>query len=254
MRNWCAQGSSRTSDSLPPRAPFRTALSMRRDTWRTTVRIIDGTRASNASGAPGSIPCSSSQSSKPEPGTKNTARCASTRVSTAKAAWSCTTAGANSSRARATTLARSHNGRSWSLASYTPGSMPRSFLMRCRSRSRRFGVRQRSAPTRLRGAAACLRRSGRAGRETARHHDRHSRSKDRRPRGATSLNPDLVTALHDTRLTANWSMHDGVSFSADEVADLSELVREVVEILYVQPAARSALAVARAARRGGESA
>jgi hypothetical protein len=57
--------------------------------------------------------------------------------------------------------------------------------------------------------------------------------------------------MHDTRLTANWSVHDGVSFSPEEVADLSELVREAAEILYVQPARRAALAAARAARRGG---
>lgn len=69
----------------------------------------------------------------------------------------------------------------------------------------------------------------------------------------TGLEPDLVTALHDTRLTGNWSLHDGVEFSRDEIEDLAELVKDTVEILYVQPARRAAMAAARAQRRGGQT-
>ena len=67
-----------------------------------------------------------------------------------------------------------------------------------------------------------------------------------------SLEPDLVDGLHDTRLTGNWSVHDGVAFSDDEISDLSELVKDAVEILYVQPAKRKAMAAARITRRGGK--
>lgn len=67
------------------------------------------------------------------------------------------------------------------------------------------------------------------------------------------LAQDLIDALHDTRLTGNWSLHDGVEFTRDEIDDLSGLVMEVVEIVYVQPARRAAMAANRAARRGGQT-
>lgn len=106
----------------------------------------------------------------------------------------------------------------------------------------------------FRGAAACLRA---AVEQIAKDHGITSgnvESKIDALAEQSGLDEEVATALHDTRLTANWSMHDGVSFSADEVADLSELVREAVEILYVQPARREAMAADRAQRRGGKTA
>jgi ribosomal protein L37AE/L43A len=60
---------------------------------------------------------------------------------------------------------------------------------------------------------------------------------------------DIVRDLHEARLTGNWSLHDGVTFSADEVADVAVLIEDAVEALYVEPARRLAMRKARAARR-----
>jgi hypothetical protein len=103
-----------------------------------------------------------------------------------------------------------------------------------------------------RGAAACLRG---AVEQIAKGHG--AVGKDLREKitdlgSKMSLEPDLVDGLHDTRLTGNWSVHDGVAFSDDEISDLSELVKDAVEILYVQPAKRKAMAAARITRRGGK--
>jgi hypothetical protein len=65
-------------------------------------------------------------------------------------------------------------------------------------------------------------------------------------RGATR---EIVEDLHEARLLGNWSLHDGLEFSAEEVADVADLIAEAVHILYVQPEERRALRDARKARR-----
>ena len=105
---------------------------------------------------------------------------------------------------------------------------------------------------RSRGAAGCLRA---AVEQIAK--ERGAKGKDIQTRidelgRITNLDSNIVKALHDTRLTGNWSLHDGVEFSHDEIEDLSQLVNETVQILYVQPAQRAAMAAARTARRGGK--
>jgi hypothetical protein len=66
------------------------------------------------------------------------------------------------------------------------------------------------------------------------------------------LDANMIRDLHDTRLTGNWSLHDGVTFDADEVADVAAMVEEAVEVIYVQSARRASLAAKRTARRQGQ--
>jgi len=68
-----------------------------------------------------------------------------------------------------------------------------------------------------------------------------------------ALGTDMIRDLHDARLTGNWSLHDRVTFAADEVADVASLIEEAVDVIYVQPARRAAIAAARTARRQGEA-
>ncbi|MFE5302006.1 hypothetical protein [Streptomyces sp. NPDC056632] len=46
----------------------------------------------------------------------------------------------------------------------------------------------------------------------------------------------------------NDSIHHNVEYSADEIADLAELIMETTEILYVQPAQRLRMAEAQKQR------
>ncbi|MFM9449157.1 DUF4145 domain-containing protein [Streptomyces acidiscabies] len=62
------------------------------------------------------------------------------------------------------------------------------------------------------------------------------------------LPQDVVDAMHDARVVGNDSVHQGVEYAADEIADLAEILAEVVELLYVQPAKRKRMSDARAAR------
>jgi Domain of unknown function (DUF4145) len=66
---------------------------------------------------------------------------------------------------------------------------------------------------------------------------------------AQGVDADIVRDLHEARLTGNWSLHEGVEFTAEEVADLAQLIEDAVELLYVQPAYRDAMRQARAERR-----
>jgi hypothetical protein len=63
------------------------------------------------------------------------------------------------------------------------------------------------------------------------------------------VDQDIVNDLHEARLLGNWSLHEGLEFSAEEVADVAELINDAVEILYVQPGRRQAMREARAQRR-----
>jgi hypothetical protein len=65
------------------------------------------------------------------------------------------------------------------------------------------------------------------------------------------VDPDLVRDLHEARLLGNWSLHQGVEFTAEEVGDVAMLIRDAVEVLYVQPKKREAMRLAREERRRG---
>ncbi|MFD5921729.1 DUF4145 domain-containing protein [Kitasatospora sp. NPDC058201] len=60
---------------------------------------------------------------------------------------------------------------------------------------------------------------------------------------------EIVDDLHEARFLGNWSLHDGLEFSAEEVGDVAELITEAVHVLYVQPEERRAMRNARNARR-----
>lgn len=68
---------------------------------------------------------------------------------------------------------------------------------------------------------------------------------------AQGVDQDLVRDLHEARLLGNWSLHEGLEFSAAEVADVADLIQDAVEVLYVQPARRQAMREAREQRRLG---
>ncbi|MFD6114029.1 DUF4145 domain-containing protein [Streptomyces yangpuensis] len=65
---------------------------------------------------------------------------------------------------------------------------------------------------------------------------------------------EVVRDLDEARLLGNWSLHEGLNFSHDEVADVASLINEAVFLLYVQPEQRAALRAARQARRDGHRA
>lgn len=60
---------------------------------------------------------------------------------------------------------------------------------------------------------------------------------------------DIVEDLHQGRMLGNWSLHDGLEFSADEVADVADLIYEALFQIYVQPAQRAALRASRKSKR-----
>ncbi|WP_079181385.1 DUF4145 domain-containing protein [Streptomyces sp. Tue 6075] len=65
---------------------------------------------------------------------------------------------------------------------------------------------------------------------------------------AQGLPGDIITALDETRVVGNDSVHQGVAYSAEELADIAELVAEAAVLLYVQPAQRRRMAESRKKR------
>ncbi len=68
------------------------------------------------------------------------------------------------------------------------------------------------------------------------------------------LGPDLIDDLHEARMLGNDSVHQGLIYSVDEVADVAELIIEIAEHLYVQPARKAAMRQSRAQRRAAANA
>jgi hypothetical protein len=66
-----------------------------------------------------------------------------------------------------------------------------------------------------------------------------------------SLSDELVSDLHEARMLGNDSIHAGITYSAEEVADVAHLIEEAVLVLYVQPEEKRAMREARKARREG---
>ncbi|MET9330853.1 DUF4145 domain-containing protein [Streptomyces cellulosae] len=60
---------------------------------------------------------------------------------------------------------------------------------------------------------------------------------------------EIADAFHEARFVGNDAAHDGLAYSAEEIADIAELINEAVLVLYVQPAQRAKMAAQRAARR-----
>lgn len=66
-----------------------------------------------------------------------------------------------------------------------------------------------------------------------------------------SLAVEIVDDLHEARMLGNDSIHDGLEYSADEIADVAGLIEEATVQLYVQPAERLRMREARKTRRSG---
>lgn len=65
------------------------------------------------------------------------------------------------------------------------------------------------------------------------------------------LPADLADDLHEARMLGNDSIHDGLTYSAEEVADVAKLIEEAVLVLYVQPAEKDRMREQRRQRRSG---
>ncbi|MEU6530496.1 DUF4145 domain-containing protein [Streptomyces sp. NPDC046928] len=63
------------------------------------------------------------------------------------------------------------------------------------------------------------------------------------------VSQEIVDAFHEARFVGNDAAHDALAYSAEEIADIAELIHEAVLVLYVQPAQRAKMASQRAARR-----
>jgi hypothetical protein len=63
------------------------------------------------------------------------------------------------------------------------------------------------------------------------------------------VDADLVDSLHEARLLGNWSLHEGVDFSDEEVEDVAELIADACHELYEEPARREEMRAAREAKR-----
>jgi hypothetical protein len=64
----------------------------------------------------------------------------------------------------------------------------------------------------------------------------------------------MVDGFHEARLLGNDSLHDGLAYSAAEVADVAELIGEAVLVLYVTPAQHARMTASRLARRSAQRA
>jgi hypothetical protein len=63
------------------------------------------------------------------------------------------------------------------------------------------------------------------------------------------VDADIVADLHEARLVGNDSLHDGLVYSADELADVAELIADAVKLAFIQPAEKQAMREKRSARR-----
>ncbi|MFI7337040.1 DUF4145 domain-containing protein [Streptomyces sp. NPDC050085] len=63
------------------------------------------------------------------------------------------------------------------------------------------------------------------------------------------LPQNVVDGLQETRIVGNDSVHDGLAYSAEEIADLAGYIEEAAYLLYVVPAERARMSASRSARR-----
>jgi hypothetical protein len=66
---------------------------------------------------------------------------------------------------------------------------------------------------------------------------------------AKGVDRDIVDDLHEARLVGNDSVHDGLIYAADELADVADLIADAVRLAFVQPAEKKAMREKRNARR-----
>lgn len=59
------------------------------------------------------------------------------------------------------------------------------------------------------------------------------------------LDEDLIVDLHEARMLGNDSVHDGLTYSPEEVANIAEMA----QTLYIEPAKKAAMREARKQRR-----
>ena len=62
------------------------------------------------------------------------------------------------------------------------------------------------------------------------------------------LDAELLEDLHESRVVGNDSIHVGVQYAAEEIADVAELLQEAAVVLYEQPAQKVRMRAARKAR------
>ncbi|WP_436763293.1 hypothetical protein [Streptosporangium sp. V21-05] len=71
------------------------------------------------------------------------------------------------------------------------------------------------------------------------------------------LDEDLIVDLHEARMLGNDSVHDGLPYSPEEVANVAELIVEMTQTPYIEPAKKAAMREARKqcreAHKNGES-
>jgi hypothetical protein len=63
------------------------------------------------------------------------------------------------------------------------------------------------------------------------------------------IDGEVVLDMHEARLVGNDSVHDGLIYSADELADIADLIAEAVQLAFVQPAEKQAMRDKRKERR-----
>jgi len=63
------------------------------------------------------------------------------------------------------------------------------------------------------------------------------------------VDKEVISDLHEARLLGNWTLHEGIEFTADEVADVAELIAEATYVIYAEPARREMMRNARRTRR-----
>jgi len=62
------------------------------------------------------------------------------------------------------------------------------------------------------------------------------------------LDAEVLEDLHESRIVGNDSIHAGVQYAAEEIADVAELLWEAAFVLYEQPAQKASMRAARKAR------
>ncbi|MCK6096263.1 DUF4145 domain-containing protein [Micrococcus luteus] len=62
------------------------------------------------------------------------------------------------------------------------------------------------------------------------------------------LDAEVLEDLHESRVVGNDSIHAGVQYAAEEIADVAELLWEAAFVLYEQPAQKASMRAARKAR------
>lgn len=63
------------------------------------------------------------------------------------------------------------------------------------------------------------------------------------------IDSDLISAFHEARTLGNWTLHEGIEFSREEVSDIAELIADAAYIFYDEPERRRAMSASRRSKR-----